>query len=308
VTDDVDGAGYDVVIAGGGPAGLSAALALGRARRRVLVVDSGRGRNSPADAVHGYLTQDGTSPARVREIAHGELSAYPSIRIAEGTVKDIAPGFTLTLENREVSARRVLVATGVVDDLPGIDGLGELWGRGVFHCPYCHGYEVRDEPIAVLAVEPDDVSLAAKVACYSGSVVLCTGGRITLGEDRAALLDRLGVRIRTEPIARLEAEDERLRRIVFEAGPAAEATALFVHGVTRQASDLAERLGCELLDDGSVAVDDMQLTSVPGVYAAGDLARRPSMPLPGSMVSLAVAAGTVAGVAIDQDLLREDLG
>jgi thioredoxin reductase len=213
----------------------------------------------------------------------------------------------VVLDGEQERARRILLATGVVDDLPHVDGLAELWGRGVYHCPYCHGYELRDEPIVVLAVEPEDVSMVAKVACYSDRVTVCTNGDVELGGPRRALLDRLGVAVRTEPIRRLESEQERLRRIVLADGAPVPAAALFVHGVTRQASDLPEQLGCALLDDGSVAVDDLHLTSVPGVCAAGDLARRPSMPLPGSMVSIAVAAGTVAGVGLDQELLRADL-
>jgi thioredoxin reductase len=301
---------YDVVIAGGGPAGLSAALVLGRARRRVLLADAGKGRNAPAAAVHGYLTQDGTPPEEFRALAQKELHEYRTVELRDAEVTSVTGregDFAVELPGGRVRARRLLLATGVVDDLPEVDGLADLWGRGVFHCPYCHGYEVRDEPIAVLTVEPGDVSMVAKLAAYSDQVVVCTGGLAELGQEERGMLARLGVGLRTERITGVEAADDRLRRVVFAAGEPLEANALFVHGTTRQASGLAEQLGCQLLEDGSVAVDDMQLTSVPGVYAAGDLARKPSMPLPGSMVSIAVAAGAVAAVGLDQQLLHADL-
>jgi thioredoxin reductase len=302
---------FDVVIVGGGPAGLSAALSLGRARRSVLLLDQGQGRNAPAAAVHGFLTRDGVSPAELRELARKELGQYPTVEVralAATGIHGAEDRFVVAVDGAaEETARRVLLATGVRDDLPEIEGLAELWGRGVFHCPYCHGYEVRDERIVVLAVEPDDVSMVAKLVCYSDDVVVCTNGTVDLDAERRALLDRLGVPIRREPVVRLEAQRDRLRRVVLAEGEPLPASALFVHGTTRQASGLPAALGCRFLNDGSVEVDDMQRTSVPGVYAAGDLARHPSMPLPGAMVSIAAAAGTVAAVSVDQDLLKADL-
>jgi thioredoxin reductase len=300
---------FDVVIIGGGPAGLSAALTLGRARRRVLLLDSDDGRNARAAAVHGFLTRDGVSPAELRDLARKELAEYPTVEIREAVATGVSGtegAFAVAADQHE-TARCVVLATGVRDDLPDIEGLTELWGRGVFHCPYCHGYEVRDERLVVLAVEPGDVSMVAKLACYSDDIVVCTNGTVKLDPDRCALLDRLGVAIRREPILRLETSDDRLHRIVLADGEPVPASALFVHGTTRQASELPAALGCRLLDDGSIEVDDLHRTSVPGVYAAGDIARRPSMPLPGSMVSIAVATGAIAAVAVDQELLRADL-
>ncbi|MDT7797815.1 MAG: hypothetical protein QOI78_1248 [Actinomycetota bacterium] len=300
---------FDVVIIGGGPAGLSAALTLGRARRRVLLLDSDDGRNARAAAVHGFLTRDGVSPAELRDLARKELAEYPTVEIREAVATGVSGtegAFAVAADQHE-TARCVVLATGVRDDLPDIEGLTELWGRGVFHCPYCHGYEVRDERLVVLAVEPGDVSMVAKLACYSDDIVVCTNGTVELDPDRCALLDRLGVAIRREPILRLETSDDRLHRIVLADGEPVPASALFVHGTTRQASELPAALGCRLLDDGSIEVDDLHRTSVPGVYAAGDIARRPSMPLPGSMVSIAVATGAIAAVAVDQELLRADL-
>jgi thioredoxin reductase len=300
---------FDVAIIGGGPAGLSAALTLGRARRTVLLLDSDDGRNARAAAVHGFLTRDGISPAELRALARKELAQYPTVELRETAATGVrgAEGEFVVTADQEETARRVLLATGVRDDLPDLEGLAELWGRGVFHCPYCHGYEVRGEPIVVLAVEPEDVSMVAKLACYSDDIAVCTNGTVDLDAERSALLDRLGVRVRREPIVRLEATQDRLRSVVLADGEPVRASALFVHGSTRQASDLPAELGCRLLDDGSIEVDEMQRTSVPGVYAAGDLARRPSMPLPGSMVSIAVAAGAVAAVGVDQDLLTADV-
>lgn len=302
---------FDVAIIGGGPAGLSAALTLGRARRSVLLCDAGRGRNDRADAVHGFLGHDGTSPDDLRRIGREQLRRYPSVEVRDAAVTKVVGEkgrFTLAVDGgAEETARRVVLATGVVDDLPRIDGLNDLWGSGVFHCPYCHGFEVSDLPLAVLALTPDDVMLASEVAHFTDDLVLCTNGAVTLDDDQWGLLDRTGVTVRTERIERLEPDGGRLGRILFAEGAPLPRRALFVQCENRQASDLPAALGCRLLDDGAVEVDDMQRTSVPGVSAAGDLARHPSMTLPGSMVSLAAAAGTVAAVGIDQDLLKSDL-
>lgn len=302
---------FDVAIVGGGPAGLSAALTLGRARRRVLLCDAGRGRNDRADAVHGFLGHDGTSPDDLRRLGREQLRRYSSVEVREAAVTKVGGEngrFTLALDGgTEETARRVVLATGVVDDLPGIEGLADLWGGGVFHCPYCHGFEVSDLPLAVLALTPDDVLLASEVAHFTDDLVLCTNGEVTLDDDQRGLLDRTGVTVRTERIERLEAEGGRLGRIVFAEGAPLSRGALFVQCENRQASDLPAALGCRFLDDGTVEVDEMQRTSVAGVSAAGDLARRASSPLPGSMVSLAVAGGTMAAVGLDQDLLKSDL-
>jgi thioredoxin reductase len=306
----------DVVIVGGGPAGLNAALTLGRARRRVLLVDGGQPRNAPAQAVHGFLSRDGLPPAELRHIGREQLARYPTVEVRDTEVLNVQAidepdgnggGFAVTLADRSVTrARRLLLATGLVDQLPPIDGLAERWGRSVLHCPYCHGWEVRDQALAVLGAGPRAVQLAAHLTRFSPDVALCTNGA-PLDSDSRGLLAGLGVAVREEPVQRLDGEGGRLDRVVFAAGPPLARHAVFVRAPYRQRSDLPARLGCALLEDGTVAVDDLGRTSIPGVHAAGDLARRPSLPFATAQVVMAAAAGATAAVAIDQQLLAEDL-
>jgi thioredoxin reductase len=304
----------DVVIVGGGPAGLNAALTLGRARRRVLLVDAGQPRNAPAQAVQGFLTRDGLAPAELRRIGREQLAAYPSVEVRDSEVVDVhvigepSGGFVVTLADHSVTrARRLLLATGLVDQLPPIDGLAALWGTSVLHCPYCHGWEVRDQALAVLGSDPRAIQLAAHLTRFSPDVALCTNGASPLDAASRRLLAGLGVAVREEPIQRLDGEGGRLRRIVFAAGLPLARHAVFLRAPYRQRSDLPAWLGCALLADGTVQVDDLGRTSAPGVYAAGDLARRPSLPFAIAQVVIAAAAGATAAVAIDQHLLADDL-
>ncbi len=308
----------DVVIAGAGPAGLNAALMLGRARRNVLLTDSGQPRNATVHAMHGFLSRDGTDPALLRRTAREQLQAYPTVRVRDLAIQTATrdgQGFTVSLaDSSSEQTRRLLLATGVADQLPPIPGLAELWGRGVFNCPYCDGFEVRDQPLAVLASDPRNLQLALQLTRYSPDVLLCANGQAGLDDDARGLLAAYKVRLREEPITRLEGADGRLERIVFAAGEPEARAAAFLHAPTRQHSSLPSELGCTLLDDGSVMVDDLGQTSVPGVFAAGDMARRPSMPLPGAQVVIAAAEGAIAAVegaiaavAIDQQLLMQQL-
>ncbi|MEU8342697.1 Thioredoxin reductase [Actinomadura meyerae] len=301
---------FDAAIVGGGPAGMAAALALGRVHRPVLLIDEGQGRNATAANVHNFLTRDGTPPADLRRLGREELAAYPAVRTLTGTVTGARPldgrGFHLELaDGGTASARRVLLATGLADDLPAPRGVRELWGRSAFHCPYCHGYECTGRQVAVLGAEPARVRLALQLSRFAAGVALCTGAR-PLDPALRAVLDEHGVAVHCEPVARLEGTDGRLEHIVFEDGTSLAREAVFVANVPRQRSDLAGRLACAAFPDGCVRVDEFARTSVPGVYAAGDMARRASMPMPLAAVIAAAASGTVAAAALDQDLLSAD--
>jgi thioredoxin reductase len=301
----------DVVIVGGGPAGLSAALMLGRARRTVLLADSGQPRNAGVHAMHGFLSRDGMDPAALRQAGRDQLEPYPTVQVRATQVQAVtgdAEQFTVDLgDGTTEQARRLLLATGVIDQFPPIPGLADLWGRGVFNCPYCDGWEVRDQPLAVLAADPRNFQLALHLTRWSPDVLLCTNGTAELDEDARGLLEAHRVQLRKEPIARLDGGDGRLERVVFASGEPAARVAAFLHAPTRQRSDLPSQLGCTLLEDGSVMVDDLGQTSVPGVLAVGDMARRPSMPVPGAQVVIAAAEGAIAAVAIDQTLALQQL-
>lgn len=297
---------FDVVVVGAGTAGLSSALVLGRARRRTLVLDSGRPRNAPSPAAHGVFTRDGTPPAELLSIGRGQLAPYHSVELREGVVTGARAadgGFEVRLADGDsIPTRKLLLAHGVTDLLPPIEGVEELWGTGVLHCPFCHGWEVRDEPLALHGRGSAAVDFAGLLRNWSPDLVLCTDGPGELTEDDRARLDRMGVGLREEPIARLVGSDGELRRIVFADGAELPRRALFVRPAQRLSSDLSELLGCEHTELGHIRVDQFGETSVPGVFAVGDAAT------PMQQVIRAAAMGSAAASRITHLLVAEDFG
>ena len=300
----------DVLVVGGGVAGLSAALMLGRSHRDVVVVDAGHPRNAPAHQMHNVLSRDGTSPEEFRQVALRELDAYPGVSVRLGAVTALrAAGgaFEADLASRDTLAgRRLLLATGLADDLPPVPGMTELWGTSVFGCPYCHGWETTGKAIAVQGAALPRVRLALQLTRFSQDVVLCADG-VPLDATAAGVLAGAGVAIRPEPLAALTIRAGHLDAVTFTEGPPLHRDALFVPNSTRQRSTLATDLRCVLLADGGVEVDELGRTSVPGVYA-GDMAHRPTLPIPLASLTAAAAAGQVAAGALDHDLLCEDFG
>ncbi len=299
---------YEVIVAGGGASGLSAALVLSRALRTTLVVDEGVPRNANSPALHGFLSRDGMVPSELSRVALEQLTAYDTVRVARGRIVaarvqqdhlmvDLA-------DHSRFTAQRLVLATGMVDEVPPIPGLAEKWGRSVFHCRYCDGWEVRGRPLALLLGHPASVEhgvlAALQVARYSKDIVWCTGGEVHFDEASQRKLDRHEVQVREQPILRLEGEGGRLERIVFADGVPLERNAAFLEARRHQHSDLAQQLGCEFLEDGSVKVNESGHTSVPGVYAVGDMARRPP-----AQTVLAAAAGAAAAIAIDAALFHQ---
>ncbi len=296
---------YDVVVVGAGPAGLSAALILGRCRRRVLVCDSGRPRNAVSHRLSGFLTRDGGKPADLRRIGREQLAEYPSVEIRDIVVTDAKcaeHGFDVTLnDGATLQARKLLLATGVVDELPDIDGIETYYGRSVFHCPYCDGWERRDQPIAIHGRGDTGKGLALELLAWSKDLVLCTDGPAELPPDDRDRLARNGIRVIEDPIARLEGDDGMLERIVFENGERLPRRALFFAGSDDQACDLAVNLGCDTTDRGAVQTGSYEKTEVPGLYVAGDASRRVQLAI------VAAAEGAMAAFAINTELLKEDL-
>ena len=299
------GAAYDAVVVGGGPAGLGAALVLGRARLRVLVIDSGRPANARSPQVGGLLGGRRVAPEELRRDGRDQLATYPSVEITDGEVLSMRRtrgGFAVRLAGgaAPIRAHAVLLAHGLRYEHPDIPGLSELWGRSALHCPFCDGWEVRDLPVAVLGPGAAGARLARTVvARWSADVVLCTDGPGGLADERASL-ERAGVRIREEPVRELVGRGGRLERIEFDAGPAEERDAIFVRPAISQPNDFAEQLGCRLRDDGTIVVEDGGRTGVPGVYAAGDAAT-PSV----RSVALAIGSGTRVGASLVLDLTAQ---
>jgi thioredoxin reductase len=288
----------DVIVVGGGPAGLAAALCLGRARRSVLVIDAGLPRHAVADGVHNFLTRDGLPPAALRTVAWDQMRAYPSVGRHQGAVVSLERGvdrWVATCDTGESwSAQAVLLATGVVDQHPMIRGYDALWGRSVFHCPYCHGWEVRDQPLAVLGQGRALAQFAPLLRSWSDDVVVCTHGA-ALEPDTEAVLAAHGVEVRTAPIAELEAKHGALDAIRFRDGTRLARHTLFVVPSPRL-PDLVAGLGLELVDGGYLRIDDDGATSAPGLWAAGDLTSRRHQ------VTEAAAQGLRAAFAINRTL------
>jgi thioredoxin reductase len=258
------------------------------------------------------IGHDGTPPQRLAELAREQASSYPGITLAASPVSSISgkpDEFEIALaDGRVFQARRVLLATGIADDLPPIEGLRPLWGRTVVHCPYCHGWELRGGPLTVLILGRADVFNALKLTHLGSGVTALLNGAPEPPPPLQQLLRAAGITVRHEPIARLVADRDQLREVVFADGTSLPTTGLFVHPPARQAAGFAASLGCDLLPDGTVAVDDLGRTSVPGVYAAGDMARRAAMPIPGHLVSVAAAAGALSAMATDNELMFADMG
>jgi thioredoxin reductase len=296
----------DAVIVGGGPAGLSAALVLGRARRRVLVIDSGRPANTAASAIGGLLAQGGVSPAELRLTGRAQLADHPTVDVRDDAVLDAEPlpdGFAVTLaDGRAVRTSALVLAHGLRYDPPPLPGVGPLWGRSVFHCPFCDGWEVRDRPLALHGNGPEAARSALVVSAWSRDVVLCTDGPARLNGERA-LLEGAGVRLREEPIRKLAGRDGRLQRIEFSRGRAEHRAALFVRTRRGQPNDLAGTLGCSLTPGGTIVTDEDGRTGVPGLYAAGDTATEHTRSVAnaigfGSRVAYAVALDSVTETSL----------
>ena len=295
---------YDALIVGAGPAGLSAALILGRCRRKVLLCDSGLHRNSASQAIHGLLGHEGRSPSELLTIGSKELTKYASVTHARLEVSAIAPfkgGFTFTHLDGKGFARKVLLATGLVDEVPDLVGVDALYGRSVHHCLYCDGFEHGDEPIAAYGAGDKGAGLALMMTQWSPDVILFTGGE---GEVTPPMKQRLaehGIKIFLDRIAGLEGGCGKLKRIRLQNGEAIERSALFFTTGCHQKSDLSKILGCRRDEKGGVITDPLtEETSVPGIYVAGDVSRDVLL------VAVAAGEGAKAGVAINRALLRED--
>lgn len=294
---------FDVVVVGGGPAGLSAALMLGRCRRRVLVCDRGEPRNRRASALHGYLTRDGVAPSAFNDLGRAELPGYGVEFRCVGVTgaRPAANAYVLSLaDDSEVSARYLLISTGVVDDLPGIPGFNDCYGRSVFHCPYCDGWEQRDTRLAAFGTDADVAGLALGLKTWSRDLVVCTDG-VRLGRPIRARLERNGIGVRTEPIERLEHDDGVLRALAFAGGERLERDALFFSTGQHPQSPLAVALGCTLTAKGTVKTGTRCETNVPRVFVAGDASRD------AQFVVVAAAEGVKAAVAINKALQAEEV-
>ena len=303
---EVDGAMVDACIVGAGPAGLNAALLLGRCRRRVVVFDSGAPRNAASRGLHGFLTRDGTTPDMLRRIGREELARYRTVEVRDEAVVGAvrrdgsfeihgASGFTLR-------ARRMLLATGRVDVLPAKPGFKELYGRGVYHCPFCDGWENADQPVVAYGKDHDTFEVALGLLTWSRDVRLCSDGPAQLTPPQRERLMTHRIALDERPLAELQANGHGvLERIQFQDGSSLKCSALFFVTPCPQKSSLPENLGCDFDETGAVRCNGNAATNVPGLFVAGNV--RCGLHL----AITAAAEGAEAAVAINESLLKEDL-
>ena len=295
---------YDVVVIGGGAAGLSAALVLTRARRLVAVVDAGEPRNAPAGQMHGFIGRDGTPPRDLLDAARQEVLGYGGRIVGDRATqvhrRPDGGGLVVELASHEpIGARRILVSTGLRDDVPDVPGVRERWGRDLLHCPYCHGYEVRDQPLGVLGGTPGAVEHALLLRQWSPDVVLFPHTDQVTAEERERLVSR-AIDVVDGPVARLVVSDDRLAGVQLASGYVVPRAAVFVRPRMLPSTDLLERLGCALDDQGWPVIDANGRTSMPEVWVAGNAGN------PRAQVITAAGEGSAAAIAINADLVAED--
>jgi thioredoxin reductase len=296
----------DVVIVGGGPAGLSAAIVLGRCRRRVVLCDVGQPRNQASRAVHCLLGHEGMSPSDLLARGRLELEQYPTVTARGDPVTDITPSgsqFSVACADGFTGmARKVLLTTGLIDELPRLEGIERLYGRSVHHCPYCDGFEHRDQPLAVYGEGDKGASLALMMKQWSSDVLLCTDGPSPVSPSMQARLQQHGITVCSEPISRLEGTDDgALQKIHLQSGNALKRAAIFFTTSCRQGSELSASLGCARDEKGGIVTDPItEQSSVRGVYVAGDASRDMLL------VAVAIAEGAKAAAAINRALLQDD--
>ncbi|PRY40744.1 thioredoxin reductase (NADPH) [Umezawaea tangerina] len=301
----------DVVVVGGGAAGLSAAVVLGRARRSVVVVDAGAPRNAPAAGVHGFLTRDGMSPAELVATGREEVVRYGGevVSCVATGARRVDGGFAVDLANGDaVLGRRLVVATGLVDELPDVPGLAQRWGRDVVHCPYCHGWEIRDRAIGVLGTGPMAAHSALLFRQWSDDVVLFRGAASELTAEQAEQLAARGITVVEDEVAGLEVHDDRLTGVRLRSGEVVARQALAVTSALRSQADVLRALGLETAPleimghrfGDHAEADPTGATSIPGVWVAGNVTD------PLAQVVMAAAAGVKAAAAVNADLIAEE--
>lgn len=294
---------FDVIIIGGSYSGLAAGMALGRALKRVLIIDGGRPCNKQTPHSHNFLTRDGETPAGIAKIARQQVSAYDSVTLFNGLAVGggrVAGGFEIRVASGEVfTGGRLIFATGIKDILPPIAGVAECWGISVIHCPYCHGYEVRGEVTGILGNGEGGLETAILISNWTKELTLFTNGPCTLTEEQVQKLERRGIAIVDNEVARVEHSNGYIKRLVFKDDEFVQLKALYTRVSFEQHCKIPEALGCELTEEGYIKIDPMHATTVEGVYACGDNVTRMRT------VANAVAMGTLTGIMVSRAMIFE---
>jgi thioredoxin reductase len=295
---------FDVIIIGGSYAGLSAAMSLGRSLRKVLIIDSGLPCNRQTPHSHNFITQDGETPAAIAAKALEQVLKYDTVSLIKDTVINAAEVKRIfeikTLNGSRYTSKKLLIAAGIRDILPSIPGLKECWGISVIHCPYCHGYEFKGRKNGILINHEMIFHLVPMIKNLTAEVTVLTNGEIELSEEQTGLLAKSNVKLINQPIHNIIHENGSLTHIVFADGTVAALDALYVKAPFEQHTEAAAQLGCDFTEHGHVSVDNMQKTSVPGVFACGDCSSMMRS------VATAVYTGNVAGAMINKELCEEE--
>lgn len=293
----------DVAIVGGGPAGLNAALVLGRAKRTVVVIDDGRPRNRVTHEVHNFLTRDGIAPSEFRRIAREQMERYSNVEFVQDTAVNVAGAdgdFRVTTEQGTlVRSKKLLFAFGMKDIPLTIEGLAEAYGISAFVCPYCDGWEHRDKPIALIAGGDGAMHAAKTIAGWTSTYVICTNGPSGLNEQQSEELRKRRIHVFESRIARIESIEGQVQHLVLADGTVVACKAILFSPMLVAGSRLPQMIGCQVLESGAVQIDDIGRTNVPGVYSAGDVATKLYQAI------TAASMGSIAAIGINSDLLDE---
>lgn len=294
---------YDVIIVGGSYSGLAAGMALGRALRKVLIIDNGNPCNKNTPYSHNFLTNDGKTPKEIARLARQEVAMYGSVRLLDALVvsgEKTETGFAVQVQTGEIfTARKLIFATGVRDVMPDIPGFSDCWGISALHCPYCHGYEVRHQKTGILANGDTGYAFSALISNWTNDLTLYTNGKSTLSDQQTEKLAEHNIPVVEDEIVRLEHDRGYLQNICFRDGSKTPVTALYAHLPFVQHSAIPQSLGCDLTTEGYIQIDAAQKTTVHGVYACGDNASRIRT------VANAVSTGTTTGLMVNRALIEE---
>lgn len=294
---------FDAIIIGGSYAGLSAAMALGRSLRNVLIIDSGKPCNAQTPHSHNFLTQDGKTPAEISAVGREQVEQYDTVRFYTGfatSAIQTEDGFEITTETADIFyCKKLVLATGIKDIMPDIPGFAACWGISVVHCPYCHGYENKGRKTAIMAESERAFHLASLVNNLTQDLTLLTNGKTPYSKAQLEKLQQHGIKIIEQEVTSIEHEDGQLKHIVFSDGSKAQFDALYAGPHFIQHSNIPMQLGCELTEMGHIKTDSMQKTTVKGVFACGDNANMMRS------VAGAVAAGNIAGAMVNKELVEE---
>jgi thioredoxin reductase len=297
---------YDCAIIGGGPAGSNAALVLGRARRNVVLFDNDNPRNAVTQESHGFITRDGIKPKEFREIAYKEIAKYPSVMIQKKEVTSVTKNnqlFELVTSDKELyHSKNIIISSGLKDVLPEIENISDFYGKSLFNCPYCDGWELRDRPLVVIIDDHvQGFHFIQTIYNWSKDLVVCTNGRKFQNPEQKRLIHNKGIKIMENKIRNFAGKDGQMEKIIFENGESVDRKGGFVLPQLIQSSNFAKQLGCEYNSLGGISADSNGRTNIQGVYAAGDA----SVIAPAQLI-IAAAEGLRAAVGVNRDLIQKE--